>query len=126
MKDPLTTKEFINLKWIQGAKDQIFENVRIKTESFDTGDVLPSLVTSFADEQNFLPLGQQHVHLVGGEHRMTIPPDNNPLITYDDELFRPTLKGKYGILELTYSPDLALFTQLELQYLTTEYLNVAE
>lgn len=125
-EDPLVTKDLINIKWIQTEKDQIFDNIRIKTESYDTGDVFPDLVRSFSDEQNFLPLGQQHVHLIGGEYRMSIPPDNNPDVTYEDTLYRPTIKGKYGIIELQYTPDLALYTPLNLEYFITEYLNVAE
>jgi len=123
---PSTTKDFLNLKWIQRYKQAIFSEVTVKTEDFTTGLVTPILVTSFAEEQKFLSLGAQHVNKVGGEYRMTIPPDNNPDVIYVDEFFRPTIKGKYGIVELTYFPDLALNSPLELEYIGTEFLKIAE
>lgn len=123
---PDVSKDLINLKWIQKNDNSIFSNIVVRTKEFTTGDVIPSLVTSFADEQNFLPLGQQHVQEVGGEYRMTVPPDNNPDAFYADDLFRPTIKGKYGVIELTYHPDSTYNTPLELEHFSTEYLKVAE
>lgn len=123
---PSTTKDFLNLKWIQQYKHTIFSEILIKTEDFTTGPIVPILVTSFAEEQKFLSLGAQHVHKIGGEYRMTIPPDNNPEVIYTDELFRPTIKGKYGIIELTYYPDLALNSPLELEHISTEFIKIAE
>jgi hypothetical protein len=125
-KDYGRTKSFRNLKWIQSNKDTIFSNIVFRTEDFTTGNVTPILVTSFAEEQNFLSLGQQHVNLVGGEYRMTLPPDNNPDAGYSDELFRPDLKGKYGIVELTFIPDVTTPKALELELLAIEHINVAE
>lgn len=126
VNDSTESKEFRNLKWIQRNKVNIFNNIVIRTENFTTGNIAPSLVTSFADEQNFLPLGQQQVHLVGGEHRMNIPPDNNPTAEYTDENFRPTIKGKYGIVDLTFIPTLDPLETFELEELETEYINIAE
>lgn len=123
---PSTTKDYLNLKWIQRYKQTIFSEIIISTEDFTTGPIVPILVTSFAEEQKFLSLGAQHVHKVGGEYRMTIPPDNNPEIIYEDELFRPTIKGKYTIVELTYYPDLALNSPLELEHIGTEFIKIAE
>ena len=120
------TKDFINLKWIQEYKDKVFDTIRVYTENYDTGIVFPELVTSFQSEQKFLPLGQQHVHSVGGEFRMTVPPDNNPEASYVDDLFRPSIKGKYGVIELSFTPEITLKNPLELQHIETEYLNVAE
>ena len=120
------SKDFTNLKWIQTNKGNIFKDIKVITDDFTTGSILPIIVTSFADEQSFLPLGQQHVHLIGGEHRMVIPPDNNPLGGYIDELFRPSIKGKYATIELEYTPDLVDNTPLELEYFSTEFLTVAE
>jgi len=123
---PTVTKDFLNIKWIQRYEHAIFSNIVIKTGDFTTGPVTPILVTSFAEEQKFLPLGTQHVHKIGGEYRMTVPPDNNPDITYTDDTFRPTIKGKYGIVELTYYPDLAVNSPLELEHIGLEFLKVAE
>jgi len=124
--DNTESKEFRNLKWIQRNKSNIFDEVTVRTEDYTTGTIVPSLVTSFADEQNFLPLGQQQVHLVGGEHRMSIPPDNNSSVVYPDESFRPTIKGKYGIVDLTFNPTVAPLEIFELEEFETEYINIAE
>lgn len=118
---PNVTKEFRNVKWIQRYKEDIFSQISLETESYTTGIIQPIIVTSFLDEQNFLPLGQQHVDLIGGEHRMTIPPDNSG--GYTDELFRPAIKGKYGILKLEHIPA---NNPLELEYFDTEHIKVAE
>lgn len=123
--DTPTSKDFLNVKWIQTDKDVIFNDIQVVTDDFTTGPVLPIIVNSFADEQSFLPLGQQHVHLVGGEHRMVIPPDNNPDVIYADEIWRPSIKGKYATIELTYLPDVNNIP-LELEHFSTEYLKVAE
>ena len=122
---PDSTKDLLNLKWVQKDKDTIFRKINVSTYNFTTGDIAPIVPQTFAEEQSFLPLGQQHVHLVGEEHRMTIPPDNNPGVIYDDELFRPTIRGKYGIVELEYMPD-SFNIPLELNHFSTEYIKIAE
>lgn len=113
------TKVFRNIKWIQDYKDDIFSQIVLETESYTTGNVTPVLVDSFISEQEFLPLGSQHVNLIGGEYRMTIPPDHSSV----NELFTPSIKGKYGLLKLTYA---GITNPLVLQHIQTEYLNVAE
>jgi hypothetical protein len=119
---PKATKDLLNLKWIQGNSDTSFSTILVRTEEYTTGPVTPSLVTSFADEQIFLPLGQQQLHLINGEFRMMIPPDNNLSAGYTSEEWRPTIKGKYGIVELTFEAG----NELELQHFSTEFLKVAE